>query len=162
MPSVREATKREVPFTVVPKIFDKVEVETVRKWIAEDSAGGIPDELPAHTCFYLKDKRPLLALKKGKRYFYPAYSTICIIPLADTSVKDFAQAYPYLDYAAMHLRKTLEQRPSKFKFDEDLYDLPFNNAGHAIESREQYLDFKTGTGALFLTQHTRNVAESRQ
>jgi hypothetical protein len=118
---------------------------------------GFPVEAPAHSCFYLEDKRALPALEKGARYFYPAYSSVCIIPLTDDSVTDFAKAYPYLHEAGVKLRKLLKQRPRKFKAAVDINDLPFNNASGAIQSRVQYLDFKTGTGVLFLTQYSQEM-----
>jgi hypothetical protein len=154
-PSLREAKPGEVPFVYNANDYGKVEVESVRKSVAE--SGDMPTEAPAHSCFHLKDKRPLPALDKGPRYFYPAYSTICIIPLTDASVTDFAKSYPHIHEGAAKLRKLLTKRPARFKFDEELIDLPFNNSGGIMLSKVEYLDFKTGKGVLFLTQYSQDA-----
>lgn len=157
--NVREAKPNEVPFVYNANNYGKVEIESVPKAVAEP--GDMPTEAPAHSCFQLKDKRALPALDKGPRYFYPAYSTICIIPLTDTSVSDFAKSYPHIHDAADKLRKLLAKRPAKFKFYDDLLDLPFNNAAGTVQSKVQYLDFKTGKGVLFLTQYSQDDPPTR-
>jgi hypothetical protein len=154
-PAVRDAKPGEVPFAYDAKVYGKIEVEDVPKSIVEEDA--LPTETPAHSCFHLKDTRPLPALDKGARYFYPAYSTICIIPLSDASVTDFAKSYPNVNQAAEKLRKLLRDRPRRFKFYDDLNELPNNNASGAILSRVEYLPFKTGKGVLFLTQYSQDV-----
>src|SRR5687768_12949232 len=111
--NVRNAKPNEVPFTYNASDFGKVEIESVAKSVFVP--GDMPTEAPAHSCFHLEDKRPLPALDKGPRYFYPAYSTVCIIPLTDTSVADFAKSYPYIHEAAGKLKKLLVKRPAKFK-----------------------------------------------
>ena len=96
--------------------FAKVEVKIKPKTTAQDIDDGVPVGIaPEHFCFNLKDKRPLLALEEGARYFYPNYSFICVIPLKDSSVKDFDSAYPGLNSAALNLQKTLRERPGKLK-----------------------------------------------
>ena len=151
----RQAKPEEIPFTYDTNTFTKVEVKNFPKQVAQPD--NLPDEAPSYNCFYLEDKRPLPAFEKGPRYFYPAYSTICIIPLTDASEPDFAKSYPNVTAAADKLRKLLTMRPQKFNSSEDISDLPYNNAGGAIESRVQYLDFKGGSGVLFLTQYTQEV-----
>jgi hypothetical protein len=156
--NVREAKPNEVPFAYNPSDYGKVEIESVPKSVFQP--GDMPTEAPAHSCYHLEDKRPLPALDQGARYFYPAYSTVCIIPLTDTSVKDYAKAYPYIHEAAVKLRKLLAKRPAKFSANKDINDVPFNNASAAIQSKVQYLPFKTGTGILFLTQYSQDIAPS--
>jgi hypothetical protein len=95
-------------------------------------------------------------MASGPRYFYPAYSAICVIPLTDSSVTDFAKSYPHIHHAAAKLRKLLVKRPARFKFYDDLTDLPFNNAAGIVQSKVQYLNFKTGKGVLFLTQYSQD------
>ncbi len=151
---VREAKTEEIPFVYDKKDFGKIEIKSEPKAVAEDGVQGFPVEAPAHSCFYLEDKRPLPAFEKGARYFHPTYSFICVIPLTDASVKDFGKSYPHLNEAAVKLRALLKKRPSKFHYYNDMNDLPFNNAGQSIQSKVQYIDFKTGTGVLFLTQYT--------
>ena len=152
--NVRPAKPGEVPFVYNTSDYETVEIESVPKSVAQP--GDMPTESPAHSCFHLKDKRPLPALDKGPRYFYPAFSSICIIPLTDASVTDFAKSYPYIHEAAAKLRKLLARHPAKFKFNDELLDLPFNNAAGIIQSKVQYLDFKTGKGVLFLTQYAQD------
>ncbi len=154
-PNIREAQPGEVPFVYNTNDYGKVEIESVPKAVVE--ADSTPTEAPAHSCFHLEDKRPLPALDKGPRYFYPAHSTICIIPLTDPSVADFAKSYPYIHEAAAKLRKLLAKRPAKFKFQSDLNDLPYNNSSGTVQSKVQYLDFKTGKGVLFLTQYSQDA-----
>lgn len=154
-PNVREAKPDEVPFVYNKTDYGKIEIESVPKAVVQE--GDLPTEAPAHSCFHLEDKRPLPALDQGPRYFYPAYSTICIIPLTDTSVANYAKSYPYIHEAATKLRKLLARRPLKFSFDKDLNDVPFNNAGGTVQSKVQYLDFKTGKGVLFLTQYSQDL-----
>ena len=151
----RPAKPEEIPFTYDTNTFTKVDVKNFPKRVAEPD--NFPDEAPSYNCFYLEDKRPLPAFEKGPRYFYPAYSTICIIPLTDASEADFAKSYPNVTAAAEKLRKLLKARPARFNSSQDIFDLPYNNAGGAIESRVQYLDFKGGSGVLFLTQYTQEM-----
>ena len=158
-PNVREAKPEEVPFVYNANDYGKIQVESVAKAVVQE--GDLPTEAPAHSCFHLEDKRPLPALDQGPRYFYPAYSTICIIPLTDTSVANFAKSYPYIHEAAAKLRKLLARRPAKFNFDKELNDVPFNNAGGTVQSKVQYLDFKTGKGVLFLTQYSQDALPTR-
>ncbi len=154
-PNVREAKPNEVPFVYNAADYGKIEIESVEKAVVQE--GDLPTEAPAHSCYRLEDKRPLPALDQGPRYFYPAYSTICIIPLTDTSVANYAKSYPYIHEAATKLKKLLARHPPKFDFDKDLNDVPFNNAGGTVQSKVQYLDFKTGKGVLFLTQYSQDV-----
>ncbi|HEU4434958.1 MAG TPA: hypothetical protein VFR51_16355 [Pyrinomonadaceae bacterium] len=158
-PNVREAKPEEVPFVYNAKDYGTIEIESVPKAVVQE--GDLPTEAPAHSCFRLKDNRPLPALDQGPRYFYPAYSTICIIPLTDSSVPNFAKSYPYIHEAAAKLRKLLARRPAKFRFDKDLNDVPFNNASGSVQSKVQYLNFKTGKGVLFLTQYSQDAAPTR-
>jgi hypothetical protein len=138
--------------------FAEVEIEKEQKQTAQDVGDGVPVGIaPEHSCFNLKDKRPLPALEQGARYFYPAYSFVCAIPLKDSSVKDFSSAYPDLNSAALNLQKILRERPGKFKNREDVPDIPYNNASPSILSRFQYLDFRSGSGILFLTQYSQEM-----
>jgi len=154
--AVREAKPDEIPFTYDRDVFGKVEVESVPKMVAA-GPDEFPADTPAHSCFHLHDKRPLPAFEKGPRYFYPAYSTVCIIPLSDQSVADFAKSYPTINEAAAKLRKLLKAHPARFRFYNDLFDLPYNNATGAIQSRVEYLPFKSGNGVMFLTQYSQEL-----
>jgi len=153
--NIREAKPDEVPFVYNATDYARVEIESVPKAVAEPDE--TPTESPAHSCFHLKDKRPLPALEKGPRYFYPAHSTVCIIPLRDASVTDFAKSYPHIHEAAAKLRKLVARRPARFKFHDELFDLPFNNSSGIVQSKVQYLNFKTGKGVLFLTQYSQDA-----
>src|SRR5687768_8324188 len=70
--NVRPAKPGEVPF--VYNASDSVEIESVPKSLAQPDE--TPTESPAHSCFHLKDKRPLPVLAEGSRYFYPAHSRV--------------------------------------------------------------------------------------
>jgi hypothetical protein len=153
--NVRDAKPGEVPFVYNANDYGKIEIESVAKTVVQPD--DLPTEAPAHSCYHLEDKRPLPALDQGPRYFYPAHSTVCIIPLTDTSVPDFARSYPYIHEAAAKLRRLLTRRPAKINFEKELVDLPFNNAGGIFQSKVQYLDFKTGKGVFFLTQYSQDV-----
>jgi hypothetical protein len=151
----RDPKPGEVPFVYNAKDYGKIEIESVPKSVFEKDS--IPTESPAHSCFHLEDKRALPATEQGSRYYWPAFSAVCIIPLSDSSVTDYAKSYPYVYEAANKLRKLLAKRPAKFKFYYDLHDLPNNNASGTLQSKVQYLDFKTVKGVLFLTQYSQDV-----
>jgi hypothetical protein len=155
-PELNEVKKAGVSFSYSTNDFAEVEIKKEPKLTAPDIIGGAIDEgfAPEHFCFRLKDKRPLPAFEQGPRYFFPARSFICAIPLKDSSVKDFGEAYPSLNYAVVHLQKILRERPDKFEHRRDVPDIPANNAGPSILSRFQYLDFRSGSGILFLTQYS--------
>lgn len=109
---------------------------------------------PAYRCFHLEDKRPLPALENGGRYFFPARSVICILPLNDATEKDFGKSYPEITAGVNQLRQVLSKRPALPASQKDLPDLPLNNAGHAFNSKFQFQDFQAGAGFLLLTQYT--------
>ena len=136
--------------------FDEVEIKKVEQLTPPPDMTSYIDEgfAPEHFCFSLRDKRPLPALEQGPRYFFPARSFICAIPLKDSLVKDFGKAYPSLNRAAEVLQKILRERPGGFEHRRDVPDIPSNNAGPSILSRFQYLDFRSGSGILFLTQYS--------
>jgi hypothetical protein len=151
----RIAKPEEIPFTYDPRVFSTIRIEEMPKQVIEPD--NLPIDAPAHSCFALEDKRPLPAFEKGPRYFQPAYSMVCILPLTDKSVTDFAKSYPDVSDAAVKLRKLLARHPASFRFDKDLVDMPFNNATGTIKSRIQYLSFKNGKGVLFLTQYSQEL-----
>jgi hypothetical protein len=155
---LKEVKNAGVSFIYSTNDFGEVEVKKGEKLTAPDMAEYVDEGFaPEHFCFNLKDKRPLPALEQGPRYFFPAQSFICAIPLKDFSVKDFGGAYPSLNSAAEDLQKILRERPDKLEHRRDIPDIPANNAGHSIFSRFQYLDFRSGSGILFLTQYTQEM-----
>jgi hypothetical protein len=156
-PELKEMKSAGVSFSYLASDFDQVEVEKERKLTAQETGDNSPESTaPEHQCFYLKDKRPLPALEKGARYFSPAMSFICAIPLKDSSVKDFVKAYPDLHKAAMKLQRMIRERPVEFNI-RDVPDIPENNSSPTILSRAQYLDFKSGSGILYLTQYAQEM-----
>lgn len=136
-------------------VIRKVNKSTVfGKWGPADGTG----EAPEHYCFNLKDKRPLPALDRGPRYFFPTNSFICAFPLRDASVKDFGKAYSPLVHDAMHLRELLRDHPGNLRHwsktnKMDIPDFPELDAYNSIIAKFQYLGFRSGTGILFLTQY---------
>jgi hypothetical protein len=137
--------------------FAGVRIRTERKQTAPARSAVDEGWAPEHVCFDLKDKRPLPALEQGARYYFPARSFVCAIPLEDASVGDFGRAYPTLHLAARSLRRMLRERPGKPERRRDVPDVPANNAGPSILSRFQYLDFRSGSGILFLTQYSQEI-----
>jgi len=144
-----------VSFIYSTNDFGEVEIRKEEKLTPPDMASYIDEGFaPEHFCFRLTDKRPLLAFEQGPRYFFPARSFICAIPLKDSTVKDFGGAYASLNSAAEDLQKILRERPDEFEHRRDVPDIRANNAGPSILSRFQYLDFRSGSGILFLTQYS--------
>lgn len=157
-PGLEEAKSAGVFFIYSTSDFAEVEVKKKRKLTAQDIGDGVDEGVaPEHFCFNLKDRHPLPAFEQGPRYFFPAYSFICAIPLEDSSVGDFGGAYPSLNGAAVDLQKILRERPHSFERRRDVPDIPPNNAGPSILSRFQYLDFRSGSGILFLTQYSQEI-----
>jgi hypothetical protein len=154
-PELKEVKEAGVSFVYSTKDFAEVTIEKKQKRAAPDNFAGIDEGFaPEHVCFRPKDKRPLPALEQGPRYFFPARSFICAIPLEDSSVKDFDKAYYSLAHAAVRLQKILRERPYEFENNRHVPDIPANNAGPSILSKFQYLDFRSGSGLLFLTQYS--------
>jgi hypothetical protein len=157
-PEFKEAKNEGVSFIYSANDFAEAEIRKEQKQTAQDIGDGVDEGLaPEHFCFNLKDRRSLPALEQGPRYFYPAHSFICAIPLEDSSVKDFGVAYPTLNSAVVGLQKILRERPDKLEHWRDVPDIPPNNAGPSIFSRFQYLDFRSGSGILFLTQYSQEI-----
>jgi len=150
--AVREAG---VLFTFKAADYGRVVMTKEEKYVTYEPSpiGGWPE----HRCFHLEDKRPLPALEQGPRYFFPARSLVCIIPLDDPSEKEFGKAYPEITSAATELRRILSGRPKKPDITKDLPDLPAIEAGHAIYSKIQFVHSRLGSGILFLTQYTQDM-----
>src|SRR5262245_6022772 len=151
------ATVREagVLFTFKAADYGRVVMTKEEKYVtSEPSPTG---SSPEYRCFHLEDKRPLPAFEKGPRYFFPARSFICFIPLGDPSEKEFGKAYPEISSAAAELRKILSKRPKAPDTTKSLPDLPLEGAGQSIRSKTQLVDFKSGSGILVLTQYTQEV-----
>jgi hypothetical protein len=148
-----------VPFIYEQNDFGKVEAKRHAKINSEDESvrDKFPIDMPARTCFDLEAKRPLPALEKGARYFFPAHSFICFIPTSDATEKDFAAAYPNFSQSVAKLRKLLEKRPADFSQFDDLFDVPYNNAGWSFKSKVQYLDYRNVAGVFFLTQYSQEM-----
>jgi hypothetical protein len=141
--------------------FGRMTVSKERKWTAQDNGDGVPVGItPAHNCFVLEDKRPLPALEQGGRYFFPTQSFVCVIPLADPSVKNFGRAYPDLDAAARALRGILRKRPKNFGRGGALPDMPYIEARQSFRSKLQYLDFRSVSGLAFVTQYGQDMTPS--
>jgi hypothetical protein len=161
-PDLKEIKTGGVSFIYSSKDFAEVKIEKVKKETELGSDGPADGESPEHYCFNLKDKRPLPAFEQGPRYFLPTYSFICAFPLKDASGKDFSKAYGGLDLVAGDLHKLLREHPSNLKHwskttKTDIPDFPFNDAYNSIVSKFQYLDFRSGSGILFLTQYSNEM-----
>jgi hypothetical protein len=152
---LREAKEAGVEFAYSLDDFEEHTFKKEPKQTLQDVGDGVPEGIaPEHGCFYLKSKVPLPALEKGGRYFFPAENFICVIPLEDSSVKNFRAAYPDIDAAAHELRRILNARPRTLAPKRaTTIDMPWIEAERSIFSRFQYLNFKSGSGVLFLTQY---------
>jgi hypothetical protein len=151
------ATVREtgVLFTFKSADYGRVVMTKEEKYVtSEPSPMG---SSPEYRCFRLEDKRPLPAFEKGPRYFFPARSSICFIPLSDPSEKEFDKTYPEISLEAAELRRILSKRPKAPDTAKRLPDLPRIGAGQSIRSKAQFVDFAAGSGILFLTQYTQEV-----
>jgi hypothetical protein len=162
-PELKGVKTAGVSFVYSTKDFADVKIEKVKKETELGSEGGVADgESPEHYCFELKDKRPLPAFEQGPRYFIPTYSFICAFPLQDASVKDFSTAYSGLDFVAGNLQKLFREHPGNLKHWSNtngvaIPDFPYEDAGHSIVSKFQYLAFRSGSGILFLTQYANEM-----
>ena len=162
-PDLKEMRTGGISFVYSTRDFAEVKIEKVKKETVLGSEDGPADgESPEHYCFELKDKRPLPAFEQGPRYFFPTYSFICAFPLKDASVEDFSKAYSGLDLVAGKLHELLREHPGNPEhWSETEYveipDFPFEDAGHSIISKFQYLAFRSGSGVLFITQYTNEM-----
>ncbi len=158
VPGLEEVRNAGLSFVYSTHDFAEVKIKKEQKQTAPDTGDAVDEGFaPEHFCFHLKDKRPLPALEQGPRYFIPAHSFICAIPLEDSSVEDFGRAYPSLHHAALNLRKMLRERSTQLKRRRDVPDIPAINAGPSILSRFQYLHFRSGSAILFLTQYSNEM-----
>lgn len=160
-PDLKEMKHAGISFLYSTNDFAEVKIEKMEKKPVMGE-GVLEGESPEHYCFNLKDKRPLPALEEGPRYFFPADSFICAYPLQDASVEDFSEAYPGLYYYARALRMLLRQHPGNLQnwsetMKMQIPDFPSNNAGNSFVSKFQYLDFRSGSGILFLTQYANEM-----
>jgi hypothetical protein len=158
LPDLEEVKYAGVSFAYDPDDFAGITIKQEPKRTAPDMRSFVDEGFaPERVCFYLKDKRPLPALAEGPRYFFPARSFLCVIPLEDASVEDFGKAYPALHHAAMRLRKMLRERSGKPERRRTVPDVPANNAGFSVLGRFQYLEFRSGSGILLLTQYSQEI-----
>jgi hypothetical protein len=134
--------------------FQGCENKKTPRLTSQENGDGVPVEVfPERTILSLKDKRPLPALAKGPRYFFPVFSQVQVIPLTDPGVKDFGLAYPGLFQASQKLGALLQKRPALPVLRQDIPDLAEVDCERAIISKPQFLDFKSGSGIVFLTQY---------
>jgi len=151
------ATVREAGFSFTIKAADygRVAVTKEKKFVtSEPSPIG---SFPEYRCFHLEDKRALPAFEQGPRYFFPARSSVCFIPLGDPTEKEFDKTYLEISAETAELRRILSRRPKAPDTTKSLPDLPLIGAGQSITSKAQFVDFVTGSGILFLTQYTQEM-----
>jgi hypothetical protein len=155
----KSSTYTKTPFEFRAKDFGKVRIREEKKVNAHDQAviDKWPIDAPAHKCYDLEAKRPLPALEKGARYFFPAYSFVCIIPTSDPSEGDFAKAYPNFNKAVDQIRDLLKTKPKTFRQFDDMFDFPYNNAGWSVKAKIEYLDFSKVSGVFFLAQYSQDM-----
>jgi len=147
------------PFKFDSKIFGDVKVNKKPKIDSTDESvkQHWPIDAPAHQCYQLDVDHPLPAVEKGARYFWPAYTFVCIVPTSDPSEKDFAKAYPNFSKAIDKIKILLKNKPKEFRQFEDLFDFPYNSSGWSIEARKEYLNYANVSGVFFLTQYSQDM-----
>ncbi|NTV53148.1 MAG: hypothetical protein HGA76_09085 [Candidatus Firestonebacteria bacterium] len=134
--------------------FQACDVKTFPRLTQQENGTDVPVEVfPARFSFNLKDKRPMPALAKGPRYFFPVFSEVTVIPLQDPSVKDFELAYPGLAQAARSLSVLLQKRPTLASVRRDIPDIGEVDCTRSIIAKPQFLEFASGSGVVFLTQY---------
>jgi hypothetical protein len=116
-----------------------------------------PVDAPAHTCYDFENKRSFPAVENGPRYFFPAYSFICVVPTFEKGETDFTKTFPNFGKAVGQLKKLLEEKPGNFGQFDDLFDFPYNNAGWAFKAKVKYLDFEKIAGVFFITQYSQDL-----
>lgn len=153
------AQAKEIPFKFDSADFGDVRIRQVKKVNSDDEAvnSKFPIDAPAHSCFDLEAKRPLPAIEKGPRYFYPAYSFVCLVPTSDSSEANFAKAYPNFNKAVEQVRSLIEKKPTVFKQFGDVFDFPYNNAGWSVKAKIRYLEFSKSSGVFFLVQYSQDL-----
>jgi hypothetical protein len=102
------------------------------------------------------------------RYYYPSHSAIFVTPLYDTSVKDFAAAYPSLHENVLSLQKLLLltrqqfyarlERRSKDRERLELPDEPFSNAEACLLAHYKRLTQPRCSGYRILTYYRQGTA----
>jgi hypothetical protein len=117
----------------------------------------MPFDAPAHRCYHLERKAELPALNKGPRYFFPAYSFICLVPAIDSTGNDFAKAYPSFSKAVEQIKTLIKAKPADFRQFDDLFDFPYNNAGWSFKTKIEYLTFEYLSGVFFVTQYSQDM-----
>ena len=146
---------KEIPFKYSKEDFGNITVKNYPKVIAETNR--FPDDLPAHTCFNLEDKKKFYAFKKGARYFSPSYSFICFIPTNDGKEKNFTKSYPSFNKAVKKINPLIKTKPEDLKMFKNIIDIPYNNSGWSVVSKTQYLNYENVSGVVFLTQYTQEL-----
>jgi len=74
---------------------------------------------------------------------------VWVMPTTDPVVKSFRKAYPRNDQGQRDLRALLKKRPSDPK---EGPVLPFPDIGVAFITKVRYIDFRSGSGMVWLTQ----------
>ena len=153
-----QRTEPAIPFRFSTKEFGNVKIENIAaERYRELDEPKMPFDAPAHRCYSLERKAPLPAFEKGARYFFPAYSVVCLVPTFDLSVENFAKAYPSFSKAVEQIKNLTKTKPATFKQFDDLFDFPYNNAGWSITAKRQYLDFRKLKGVFFLVQYSQDM-----
>jgi hypothetical protein len=122
-------------------VFPTCEVKREARLTDQENGTDIPfDVFPARVSFALNDKRVLS-------------SSITVTPLTDTTVANFSQAYPGLAAQVQQLAAILQKRPALPPQRQSIPDLFEIDCERLIISKPQFVDFKSGSGVLFITQY---------
>lgn len=150
----RTVSHEGVVFIYSLRDFTACGIKAEPRLTSRENGDGVPVEVfPARITFELKDRRPLTAWAPGARNLSPVNSAITVIPLRDSTVEDFAAAYPNLAVRARRLEAVLRARPALPEKRAELPDLGEIDCEREIVAKPQFVDFHGGSGMLFLTQY---------
>ena len=139
--------------------FDKVEVVVIPKKPGPVSPSGATG--PKRHVLGLHH-RPRSSWHGPGRYYHPSSSAIYVTPLFDSSVKDFAAAYPSLHENTLALKKLLlltrrefEARAGRWSHPDPLQlpDEPFSNSGACLLAHYKRLIQPRCSGYRVLTYY---------
>jgi hypothetical protein len=154
----------EIAVSFDKRHFEKVELNIIPKCPGRASPEGATG--PKRRVLTLRHQ-PRSAFKGAGRYYYPSSSAIYVTPLFDSSVKEFAAAYPSLHENALGLRKLLllsrrefEARAEQWKHPDPVQvpDEPFSNAGACLLAHYKRLNQPRCTGYRMLTYYRNGSA----
>mgnify|MGYP000929590713 CR=1 FL=1 len=158
-PKLVTVSKEGITFTFDANDYGEITSKRIKKQVFDDPMPAMA--APEHSCIYLQDKRPLPGFDQGPRYYFPARSTICVLPLQDRSERNYLKAYTEIHVASGQLLFLLGRRIDPIKWGSNLL-LPdlwesIRQAGGSMTAKYSTQKFQAGEGILFLTQYSQDM-----